>query len=299
MQSLRTLNIEELRCNAFAQDGQQFDMCRLEDFLQESAMGSHVHRHNYYMLMYVCRGQGQQLIDFAHHDVLPGRFFLMYPGQVHAWGSHDGLEGHLIFFTPAFFTERYNNNNLREFPFFNTSHFLPYIDLSAPQAASFGYLLEAMLKEYHAKEEDYLKTLRSFLNILLYQCKRFYFERAQASLPANDRTAVLIVRRFEQLIEEQFREKRLVRDYAQLLLLTPNYLNAICSRVVGKSAGELIRERVMLEAKRLLLHDGRTVAEIGASLNFDDNSYFGRFFKKYEGLSPEQFRKSIHQNHSG
>jgi AraC-like DNA-binding protein len=58
----------------------------------------------------------------------------------------------------------------------------------------------------------------------------------------------------------------------------------------GKSAGELIRQRVLLEAKRLLAHTKLSVSEISFKLGFEDNSYFGRFFKKYNGLTPERFR---------
>jgi len=58
---------------------------------------------------------------------------------------------------------------------------------------------------------------------------------------------------------------------------------------------ELIRERVMLEARRMLLHDVRTIAKIGHYLSFPDHSYFSRFFKKYESISPEKFRKKYNR----
>ena len=291
MSHLPSLNIEELRCNAFAEAGLVFDMCRLEDFLAEATLGTSVHRHNYYMVMMATAGEGSQLIDFEQYGIEAGRIFLMSPGQVHAWGAQAGLKGYLVFFTPSFFTQRYNDNNLREFPFFNSSYWLPYIDTDRQVRRHLVDLLECMLREYEQRPEDHLKTLRSYLNILLYECKRLYHYREDAEAGTDDQNARLLLRQFEQLIEAHFREKRMVRDYAELLLLTPNYLNAVCKKATGKPAGELIRERVMLEAKRLLLHDRRSVAEISNLLHFEDNSYFGRFFKKYAGSSPEQFRK--------
>ena len=295
MNDLQTLNIEELRCNAFASNGQPFDMCTLQEFVREQTMGEQVHRHNYYMVMVVTKGEGWQLIDFESYRVRPGRIFVMYPGQVHAWEEYTDLEGFLVFFTQGFFTERYNDNNLREFPFFNTSYFLPYIDARPTAFSHLIRLVGCMLREYEQRPGDYLKTLRSYLNIVLHECKRLYHGREEDSHEPRDKNMVLIVRRFEQLIEEHFRDKRKVRDYAELLLLTPNYLNAVCNKVAGRSAGELIRERVMLEARRMLLHDARTVAEIGHYLSFPDNSYFSRFFKKYEGMSPEKFRKKYNR----
>lgn len=86
---------------------------------------------------------------------------------------------------------------------------------------------------------------------------------------------------------------RLPKEYAALLYVTPNYLNAFCRHMLGKSAGEIIRNRVLLEAKRLLINADMSIAAIAYQLNFADNSYFTKFFKKYAGVTPEEFRKNI------
>jgi AraC-like DNA-binding protein len=62
--------------------------------------------------------------------------------------------------------------------------------------------------------------------------------------------------------------------------------------MLGISAGELIRDRILLEAKRLLINLDLTISEIAYQLNFSDNSYFTKFFKKYTGQKPDEFRKS-------
>lgn len=78
-----------------------------------------------------------------------------------------------------------------------------------------------------------------------------------------------------------------------MLYVTPNYLNALSKDVTDRSAGELIRDRILLEAKRLLTNAKMTISEIALELDFMDNSYFTRFFKKYEGVTPETFRKQF------
>ncbi|MBC7552760.1 MAG: AraC family transcriptional regulator, partial [Taibaiella sp.] len=85
---------------------------------------------------------------------------------------------------------------------------------------------------------------------------------------------------------------RLPKEYAAQLFITPNHLNAVCHQLLGKAAGEVIRDRVLLEIKRLLVNVDITVSGIAAQLNFPDNSYFSKFFKKYEGSTPEDFRKT-------
>ena len=97
---------------------------------------------------------------------------------------------------------------------------------------------------------------------------------------------------FEKLIEDHYKTTKTAKEYAAMLFIAPNYLNALCQKYNQKSAGEMIRDRVMQEAKRLLVHTDKSVAEIAYDLNFVDNSYFGRFFKKYSGQTPVQFRET-------
>jgi AraC family transcriptional activator of pobA len=113
-------------------------------------------------------------------------------------------------------------------------------------------------------------------------------------LATNYNTVVL--RNFQKLIDQHYKEKKLTKDYAAMLYITPNHLNALCKDVTGRSAGELIRDRVLLEAKRLLVNAKLTISQIATELQFMDNSYFSKFFKKYEGVTPEVFRKQHVKN---
>ena len=103
----------------------------------------------------------------------------------------------------------------------------------------------------------------------------------------------VLLRNFRKLIDQHYLSIRLPKEYADLLYVTPNHLNALCHDLLGKTAGELIRDRILLEAKRLLTNANMTIAEISYTLNFQDNSYFNRFFKKYAGVTPDEFRKQF------
>ena len=100
------------------------------------------------------------------------------------------------------------------------------------------------------------------------------------------------VRNFIRLIDKHYDHLRLPGQYAEMLNVTPNHLNALCKEHLGMQAGELIRSRIVLEAKRLLINLDLTVSEIAYKLNFNDNSYFTKFFRKETGMTPEDFRKS-------
>ena len=101
---------------------------------------------------------------------------------------------------------------------------------------------------------------------------------------------------FEKLIDENYLHLRLPRQYAELLHVTPNHLNKLCNELVGISAGDMIRNRVILEAKRLLINFKLTVTEIAYKLNFEDSSYFCKLFKKQAGVTPNAFRKHYDLN---
>ncbi|MFA6944451.1 MAG: helix-turn-helix domain-containing protein, partial [Pedobacter sp.] len=105
-----------------------------------------------------------------------------------------------------------------------------------------------------------------------------------------------LLKNFRALIEKNYTMFRLPREYAELLYITPNHLNALCNHLLGIPAGQVIRNRIFLEAKRLLMNHDLTITEISAHLNFADNSYFSRAFKKHAGVSPEVFRKKTLNN---
>jgi AraC family transcriptional activator of pobA len=100
------------------------------------------------------------------------------------------------------------------------------------------------------------------------------------------------VRAFAQLLDLHFRQHKTVRFYADQLHLTPNHLNAVCRRLLAKTASDLIHARVIAEAQRLLRHSAQTVARLADILGFDDASYFTRYFRKYVGQTPEAFRQA-------
>jgi AraC-like DNA-binding protein len=90
-----------------------------------------------------------------------------------------------------------------------------------------------------------------------------------------------------------FATHKLPKDYAEMLFITPNHLNALCRETLNTPAGEIIRNRVALEAKRLLTNLDLTITEIAYRLGFADNSYFTKFFKKQTNTNPEDFRKKV------
>lgn len=265
----------------------QFDIVRLEQATASLDFLHKPHRNNFYTVMVVQGGAGWHSIDFTSYNFRSGDVFFISPGQVHTFNSVKNATGYIILFSAEFFSMRYNNNVLLEFPFFHSHHNAPQAAIPKKAVSRIRHLIQMLEQEHTGHQPHKDKVLRSYLNILLFELHRIYIPlHPQPDTPSN----LSVVRQFEQLIEEHFTQKKQVHEYARQLCMSPNYLNSIVGRITGKSAGQMIRERVMIEARRLLIHTEMTVAEIGYELGFNDNSYFTRFFKKYAAQTPEAFR---------
>lgn len=118
---------------------------------------------------------------------------------------------------------------------------------------------------------------------------RYKDESAVRTIPKGSS----LISKFRKLVDENFIKLSLPKHYAALLYVTPNYLNMVSHKVLGKTAGEVIRERKLQEAKQMLANFDLNISQIAYDLNFSDPPYFSKFFKKYTGKSPEDFRRYV------
>ena len=143
------------------------------------------------------------------------------------------------------------------------------------------------MKEYSDLKENSKEIICLGLKILIMMYRRNAY--SMGNLIIADRKKQLLSE-FRKLVNNGFAELKTPKGFAQMLNISPNYLNAICKEIYNKTVSEIIQERVILEAKRLLAHTGLSVSEISYKLGFEDNSYFGRYFKKAVGMPPEKYR---------
>ncbi len=280
--------IKSIKCSEVTQNELKFGIYHTSDFFPFMQKLSIPHRHNYFMILFNEKNYGSQLVDFKECAIDPMSVTCMHYGQIHQWIDFANIEGYIIVFENDFFALRYQNYQLSEFSFLTYRHNQPYVKLTEEKFDGLKTIVKWMLNECQDTKADYDKTLRSMLNVLLIELNRL-FEPSNKNNEFNQ--SLQLIHHFEELIDQHYKEKRFVKDYASLMYVRPNYLNSVCNDVAKISAGDLIRNRVLLEAKRLLVHEKMTVSEIAYELGFEDNSYFGRFFKKYENITPDGFKK--------
>ncbi len=248
------------------------------------------HRHNFYHAVYFTKGSGWHTIDFDRFPVRPHQFYAMVPGQVHHWDFEGEVDGYVLNFSASFFQSfLLRADYIDDFPFFQGAASRSVLDIPKPMRRHLVDLFEEMMPLATSAITLNLDKLRVLLLKLFLDLTDVQALKEPVQLSYN----TTILRNFQKLVDRHFVEMRLPRDYAAMLHITPSHLNALCSDLLGQSAGEVIRNRIALEAKRLLVNPELSVAAVGYMLNFADNSYFTKFFKKNTGMTPEAFRKSI------
>lgn len=152
-----------------------------------------------------------------------------------------------------------------------------------------GRMLEAEIKD-----GGQIQVLANYLGIALAKCMRWWTER----LPdegAADAMQTDLIDRFRALVDVRFLEYDQIRDYADKLHVTPGHLTDVVRKRLGTTPSALIDERLLLEAKRLLLHGDQSVKEVGFGVGMNDPAYFARWFKKLEGCTPVEYRGSVRE----
>jgi AraC-like DNA-binding protein len=281
-----------------------YDICSLSDVRQDDLLVSRFapyldshkslffpHRHSFYHLVLFTHGAGTHSIDFENFDVKPGQIYFMIPGQVHSWHFDGFTDGYIINFSEAFIQSfLLQPGYLDSFSFFNGNLNEAVVNLPADTFTIVKELFEHIINEINKPAPSGSDMVRLLMLQIFIHVNRLNNNPVVMGKLSYNQT---LLKNYQKLIEQHYTDIKLPKDYAELLYITPNHLNAVCKDLLGLSAGELIRNRTLLEAKRLLTNPQLSISDISLKLNFSDNSYFTKFFKKTEGVTPEEFRKQI------
>lgn len=173
--------------------------------------------------------------------------------------------------------------------FFGASQ-LPIVKIPLNEIERFEILWKMFVIEMSTDDSLKIEMLQMMLKRYLIMCTRIF--KTQTNYPKRKRESEL-VREFNFLVEQHYKTKFSVADYAQLLHKSPKTISNLFSKLGSKSALQYIQERRLLEAKRQLMHTEKQIQEIAFDIGFDDIHAFSRFFKTKEGISPTSFREQL------
>jgi AraC family transcriptional activator of pobA len=227
-------------------------------------------------------GESCHMFDFERVTLQPQDMILGVPGQVHQPMPDYNATGWLLAFTAEFLA-----GHPVHLPMVATSK----VRLSDEDFAQVGIIASLMQKEHAERGPHYVSLLQNYLSILLTILQRNICHATEKPGPA-------LSQRYRELVATHFLEWTKPAQYATALHVSVDHLNEVVKQHTGNTATAIIADRRILEAKRLLLHAKESVKEIAWHLQFNEISYFNKFFKQHTGHTPASFREALREKYS-
>ena len=248
------------------------------------------HSLGFFDVILVTRGKGSFWLDSHRHTVRPGAVFFTTPGQVRRWDVKQ-LDGVCLFFED-FFIKAFLHDDafLHRLPYFRAEPARAALSLAPAAARRMRTRLAAMQRELPHDRRDSIDLLRAQLYEMLIVLARDY---AAAHHVAPQHPTHPVVSRFIDLVERDAAGRHRIADYAAELAVTPGHLSVLCAQYAGQRAKRLLDSMLASRARRMLLYTDESTARVGASLGFDDPSYFSRFFRRETGQTPKECRNAL------
>jgi AraC family transcriptional regulator, transcriptional activator of pobA len=248
-----------------------------------------VHRHEeLHQFELLERGAVVATIDGIRYELTAPAAWMVAPGVMHGFAYEPDSAGHKVTMPTAL---------LRSIPApasrpgrLGRPIVLRKSDIGA-DAGELRELFAQLAREFQGRRSGRAEALHAHAILLGLWFMRH--EGAASAIAPRQALADTLVQRFRSLVESHFREHWPVRDYAAALGVTPDHLSRCCRAVTGLGALDLMHERLVLEARRLLAYTPAAVHEIAHQLGFDDPGYFSRLFTKRAGQSPSAYRVAI------
>lgn len=272
-----------------------FVITRFKIMNPENAQANFPHRHDFFQIIYIEHGEGQHIIDFETYKINPPSFFLIPPGLVHFWRLKQPLRGKIIMFPREFLIHSdTKTKQTDDLIMFNSLSRAASVHIPEKDRPKILDLVNGIWEEFLRNIDCSFSVLRSYTHILLVNLLRVYACQQEDNILNTSNT---LVQKFRQLVTENYLTLRSVQEYADLMGISVSHFREIVRSVTGYSPGQIIRQEIIFEAKRRLANTDMTTTEISYTLNFEDASYFSRFFKRETGMTPLSFREKIRKKY--
>lgn len=283
-------------CNLINSDDSEQNLVvhDLKELLKSDILPKQPHRHTFYQVLFIENGAGVHKIDFNEHLISAPIIYFLAPGQVHDLKVDSAnSKGILINFKPDFFSPFLNKSQcIDHLPIFSFNRSVSFYHIPKEQLEVYQSIFLKIKSLYHQDHKSSVNLLRVYLLEIFYTVLK---ELTMSDENINITNQNHLISKFEKLVEYHYAMHHYPKFYADKLAITANYLNFICKSALGKTAGEIIRNRIILEGKRLLINSELSVSQISFQLGFEDNSYFTKFFKTNAKISPTDFRTHLYK----
>ncbi len=248
-------------------------------------------------VIWIKEGSGTYSIDFRTYDFNSGLMFFLTPQQIFRVNSEKIVEGYWLSFSQDFYcVETRAAESSCNGLLFNNVYETPFIKLGAKESGYFEGLLEHIFEEFNEPDVDHEHFVDAYLKLFLIKATRIKAKGIDLSPMAGFKSENNITSNFSALVEKHFKEVHAITDYAELLNISPKALSKQLKSSKNRTPSDIVRDRIILEAKRDLFYSDKSIKEIGYDLGFNDPAYFNRFFTKSTDMPPKRFRENRIRN---
>jgi len=280
--------------------GSNFIIKALKPFISKKDINEKPHKHNFQEIIFIESGEGKHRIDDEIYILNTNTFYLIGKGQVHEFIEGQNLKGYLLRFLDNFIPpSSLNSNNAFNSTLLNSIVSANELQVPEPQIIYYKSILDNLFYEFEENKRDYAKVqiIQHLLLALLNKLERRVRSLSKELIIKTADRETKMFHSFLLLLEENYKSHHDISFYVNELLIDKRKLASTCKTFSQKTPKQILNERLMVEAKRMLLYTSNSSKEIAFGLGYDDPAYFSRFFRNYYDISPRNFRENNnHQN---
>lgn len=250
------------------------------------------HRTNFYHVFLFDNCQPTHYVDFTPIKIEPYTLLFIDKDRVHQFDKLLNYQGQVLIFTDDFFCTTKNDTQfLRSSILFNDLADKPTIKLNKIDFEKYTNICQSITEELSLPDDNSKHILlKNLLHNFLLLADREKRKQGFTELKKGDDLDYTLL--FRDLLDDNYHKLKSVNDYAKLICISEKRLGQATSKVLGKSPKKIINDRILLEAKRLLVHSNLSIKKTGQELGFEDPAYFVRYFKKNTDDTPVEFRET-------
>ncbi len=265
-----------------------FFIFKFDELPNESALKMPPYQKNFYQISLILNADKAKIeINEQENKSLQNTLYFLSPEHIFSWQRNLNTTGYIVYFKIDFFNF-FNGNFKNEFSFFDLSN-TNFINVANTVELSNDF--EKLYNEYYTPNSYRFQILQSFLLSLLFKCKSLQEHPSNATTMGLSKKQELVIK-FQNLVSNCYLTQKQVSDYANQLFISANTLNQNVKEVIGKTAKEVIAEKIISESKKRLRFSNDDVAEIAYHIGFDEPTHFIRFFKNQTSTTPKEYRKA-------
>lgn len=270
----------------------KFFITRVEEMYQLVRHNVPASRSTSHFVLYLTEGEAEMKIGSEVYKINKDEMLFVQAGQVFSFQTGDVNKGYICGLHNDMLIGTFGKTDpLKEFEFLRVWG-NPVVRFDRSTSELVLHILKRLLLEYVQNGLKNQDIFQSYLLAMFCEVKNVY----QPLKSAGKASSISITNKFKELVFSNIKDKHLVSDYAFLLNISPNHLNKTVKAVTSKSPTKWIDEAIIAEAKVLLCQSDLPISEIAQEVGFEDQSYFTRLFKKYENVTPSDFRKMIEKS---